>query len=120
MQPARRIAHRLLDILDAIDAIQSALEGETYETFVAHRIKRPAVERYFEIISEASRHVPSSVKEREAVIPWKKIADLGNVLRHAYHSTNPAILWDIYENQLSDLEAAIRNALPDYPDVEND
>lgn len=117
MKHERRIAHRLLDILDAIDDIRSALAGVSYETFVSHRIIRPAVERYFEIISEASRHLPESIKERNAASSWRRIADLGNVLRHAYHDTNPAILWDIYSHHLDPLEAAIREAQTDYPDV---
>jgi len=118
MKIERRIAHRLLDILDAIDDIRNTLAGESYDTFVLDRLKRPATERFFEIISEASRHVPASVKQREAAIPWQKVADLGNVLRHGYHHTKPEVLWDIYQNYLSELEAAVRRALPDYPDVE--
>lgn len=119
MNPERRVAHRLLDILDAIEDIRAALDGESYESFVEQPIKKAAVARFSEIISEASRHVPELVKQRDAEIPWKKVAGLGNILRHAYHDTNPAILWDIYQNHLSPLEAAIRRAQPDYPDVEN-
>jgi uncharacterized protein with HEPN domain len=120
MNPARRIAHRLLDILEEIDTIREVLDGETFETFRNHRLKRPAVERMFEIISEASRHVPDEVKSAHRGVPWRKVAGLGNVLRHDYPETNPAILWDIYENHLSQLEDTIRAAQPHYPDVEND
>jgi len=117
MKPERRIAHRLLDILDAIEDMRSALAGMEYDAFSSHRIVRPAVERYFEIISEASRHLPETLKEKNAMISWRKIADLGNVLRHAYHDTDPAILWEIYTVHLDPLEAAIRAAQADYPDV---
>jgi uncharacterized protein with HEPN domain len=118
MKPARRIAHRFLDILEAIDDIRDLLNGETLETFRGNRFKRPAAERLLEIISEASRYVPDAVKSSHSGVPWRKVAGLGNILRHAYHETNPAILWDIYENYLSQLEDAIRAAQPDYPDVD--
>lgn len=117
MKPERRTAHRLLDILDAIEDMRSALAGMNYDAFVSHRVIRPAVERYFEIISEASRHLPESIKEKSAAISWRRVADLGNVLRHAYHDTDPAILWDIYAHHLDTLETAIRAAQADYPDV---
>ena len=96
MKQERRAAHRLRDILDAIAAIKTILHGKDYETFASHQLIRPAVERYFEIISEAALHLPASVKDGIVEIPRRKVADLGNVLRHAYHNTDPAILWDIY------------------------
>lgn len=119
MKAQRRIAHRLLDIVDAIDNIRTALEGCTFETFRTHSLIRPAVERYFEILCEASRHVPENVREANPDIPWRKVADLGNVLRHAYFNTDPAILWDIYANHLDQLEAVVRRAQRDFPDVDS-
>jgi uncharacterized protein with HEPN domain len=120
MNPSRRIAHRLLDMLEEINRIRETLDGETFESFRNHRLKRPAVERMLEIISEASRHVPDEVKSGHHNVPWRKIAGVGNILRHSYHETDPAILWDIYENHLSQLENTIRAVQPRYPDVEND
>lgn len=115
MNPARRTAHRFIDILEAIGDIRHILDGRTLEQLRADRLRRPAVERCFEIISEASRHVPDEVKSASGEIPWKKVAGLGNILRHAYQDTNPAILWDIYENHLSDLEQASARPNPTTP-----
>ena len=117
MDQARRIAHRMVDMLDAIADIRDVISNETFESFAKHRIKRPAIERYLEIISEASRHIPVDIKTRDGRIPWQKIANLGNILRHAYHTTNPEILWDICQNHLSELEAAVRRAQPEFPNV---
>ncbi len=119
MRPERRAAHRLRDILDAIAAIKTIRHGTDYETFAPHQLIRPAVERYFEIISEAARHLPVSVKDGIVEIRWRKVADLCNVLRHAYHNTDPAMLWHIYSHDLDTLEAAIRRAQGDFPDVGN-
>lgn len=104
---ARRPEHRLLDILDAIGDIRSALASETFESFSRDRVKKAAVERYFEIISEASRHIPDEHKTRFGRIPWRSVADLGNLLRHAYQNTDPLLLWNIYRRDLSALEAAV-------------
>ena len=41
-----------------------------------------AVIRSLEIISEASRHLPSEMKERYPAVPWPKIAGAGNIYRH--------------------------------------
>jgi uncharacterized protein with HEPN domain len=92
-----RIAH----IDTAIDDIRGALAGQTKASFTDNMMLRLAVERLLEIISEASRHIPVDMKAKEPNINWRRLADLGNWLRHAYHRTDPGILWDMIENDLA-------------------
>jgi uncharacterized protein with HEPN domain len=80
-----RIAH----IDTAIDDIRGALAGQTKASFTENMMLRLAVERLLEIISEASRHIPVDMKAKEPNINWRRLADLGNWLRHAYHRTDP-------------------------------
>jgi uncharacterized protein with HEPN domain len=69
---------------------------------------RAAFERFLEIVSEASRHVPDDWKANYGPdIPWREVGDLGNVLRHAYHRTDVRALWLVYEDDLDPLEAAV-------------
>jgi hypothetical protein len=44
------------------------------------------VERGIEIISVAGRHLPHDVKSRHAAVPCPRVAAIGNVLRHGYHT----------------------------------
>jgi uncharacterized protein with HEPN domain len=99
------LADRLRHVLDAINDINHILEGKSHDEFVADRIMRAATERLLEIISEASRRVPEDIKARQPQIPWQRVADLGNILRHAYHNTNPDIIWRIATNDLAPLQA---------------
>ena len=103
---------RLLHIRGAIASIRTVLEGRTIDD-VAHDLAlKPAFERYLEIISEASRHVPEQMKERHgAAIPWQKIAGLGSVLRHAYQHSNLRV----YTDDLDALEGAIEAMLAATP-----
>jgi uncharacterized protein with HEPN domain len=65
-------------------------------------------ERFLEIPSEASWSIPDEWKQEFGPsIPWRQVADLGNVLRHAYHRTDLLLLWSVYENDLGPLETAI-------------
>jgi uncharacterized protein with HEPN domain len=45
------------------------------------------------MISEASRRLPDQLKDRYPEIPWKKVAGIGNVLRHDYENVVPDALW---------------------------
>jgi uncharacterized protein with HEPN domain len=92
-------------MLDAINDINQILEGKSRDDFAGDRLLRVATERLLEIISEASRHIPEDIKGREVEIPWQRVADLGNRLRHAYHRVDPDILWQIVKHDLAPLRA---------------
>jgi uncharacterized protein with HEPN domain len=102
------IGERFAHIDAAIDNIREALADQTKATFTDSLILRLAVERLLEIISEASRHIPSDMKAGEPQINWRRLADLGNWLRHAYHRTDPGILWDMVANDLEPLKMFVK------------
>jgi uncharacterized protein with HEPN domain len=71
--------------------IDSLVASISREEFANDRVRRLAVERLLEILSEASRHVPKTLQEASD-IPWRDIADLGNLLRHAYHRVDADVV----------------------------
>jgi uncharacterized protein with HEPN domain len=96
---------RLLDILEAIVAIEMMLAGVSLEQFNADQMRRMATERYLEVICEAARRLPEEVKQSAPEIDWRKMNDFANWLRHAYHSTSVDIVWDIVQNRLPVLKS---------------
>jgi uncharacterized protein with HEPN domain len=107
----RIISPRLADIVEAIDRIDSVLNGVTLEAFELDWEKRWLVERGIEIISEASRHLPNDLKTRQAAIPLSKVAGIGNVLRHDYDRAAPDVLWKLVRDDLPVLGKACREEL---------
>lgn len=101
---------RLADIVDAVEHIHAALDGATYETFNSAWDKRWLVERGFEIISEASSHLPVALKARNPEVPWGKVAGIGNILRHEYQRVAPDILRATAHENLPLLEKVCRAA----------
>jgi uncharacterized protein with HEPN domain len=104
---------RLVHILDAIGNIQQFLAGKTAAHFSEDTFLRLAVERSFEIISEASRRLPEDVKARATGIDWLGVADLGNRLRHTYHRIDANLLWEIAERDLPPLKAFVERTIRD-------
>jgi uncharacterized protein with HEPN domain len=102
------VGERIAHIDMAIDNIRTAMAGQTKTSFAVDVMLRMAVERLLEIISEASRHIPPDTKITEPGINWRRLADLGNWLRHAYHRTDPGIMWDMIENDLEPLKIFVR------------
>lgn len=70
-----------------------------------------AIERAFEILSEASRHLPLELKSRYPTLNWRGIADIGNVLRHAYDGVNRFQLWDIMAVDIPMLRSVVLKEL---------
>ncbi len=84
---------RLTNILEAIARIRAVLGDVTLAEFEADWQRQWLVERGFEIISEASRHLTPDLKSQHPHIPWRKVADIGNVLRRDYGNVAAPILW---------------------------
>ena len=101
------VSSYIADILQVIDRIESILTRHDYKSFGDDFAARMATERGLEIISEASRHLPPACKVREANIPWRKIAAIGNVLRHAYRKVEIETLWKMCKEDLAPLREAV-------------
>jgi len=78
-----------------------------YATFASDDMARLAVERCLEIVSEASRRIPDADKARFPDVPWRKIAGIGNILRHDYDDIAPKIVWATVTGELSSLRRAV-------------
>ena len=102
-----RTMDRLGHILAAITTIGDYTAGKTLADFQSDRLLADAVERNIERLSEASRHLTDELKAGYPDIPWREIADIGNVLRHAYDRVAPERIWQIITDDLAHLGEAV-------------
>lgn len=98
---------RLLDILDALHGIEITLQGKTYDDYADSILLQRGVERWLEIISEASRYVPEDMRARAPEIPWVSIEMFGNKTRHEYQTLSPKRVWRVATEDLLPLKAAV-------------
>ena len=52
--------------------------------FAADDLVTDAVLRNLELLGEAAKQIPDSVRDRHPEVPWRRIAGLRDVLAHAY------------------------------------
>ena len=105
------VEDRLSDIRSAISQIERITSNMTLKGFASDSTIRAATERFLEIACEASRRLPDDIKQREPQIAWRKMVDFGNLLRHAYQSTNTESVWDIVQNDLPTLKAFVERSI---------
>lgn len=101
----------LQDICDSAEAIQSYVQGLSFQTFSQDRMRSAAVIREFEIIGEAVGKLPDELKSRFPDIPWREIRDFRNLLIHEYFGVDLEIVWDAIGAELPALLSAARSIL---------
>ena len=107
----RTLALYLKDILEAIERIESYVEGCSFEQFAENTLVIDAVVRNFEIIGEATKHIPVEIKQENPLIRWKDMAGMRDKLAHEYFGVDTEILWKTSVNRLSVLKPQIEDLL---------
>ena len=111
MQPEQRDTALLWDILQAARRAIEFTQDKTFADYQASPLLQYAVERALEIVGEAANRVTVEFQGTHPEIPWRKVADMGNWLRHAYEKTEDRILWDTIQEGLPALAAAVKRLL---------
>ncbi len=95
------------DILDSIQDIENFIQEMSYNDFKDDRKTINAVVRSIEIIGEASKKIPKSLRNSRQEIPWKKIAGMRDKLTHAYFGIDLEIIWKVASEEIKQIKPGI-------------
>lgn len=113
MSSKRTYLDYLRDIVAYAEKAQSFVEGMDFRKFVANEEKVLAVIRALEVIGEAARQIPTSVRERYVEIPWQDMVAMRNVVIHGYFGVDIEVIWRTVRDDLPPLRAAAARMLAD-------
>ena len=103
----------LQDILGSVGDIEDFVEGMSFEQFAVDRKTLNAVVRSMEIIGEAARNIPASVREKYGEVPWKRMIGMRNKVIHGYFGVNVKTLWNTVKDDLPPLKQLVQKMLKD-------
>ena len=92
-------------------------DGLTAEQFERQELIYDAVLRNLELLGEAAKQIPDSVRDRYPQVPWRRIAGLRDVLAHAYFGLEGETIWLVVNASIPALalqldEVAMEEGLP--------
>jgi uncharacterized protein with HEPN domain len=106
------------DIISAMKSIEEFVEGLSLDEVKEDDKTSSAVIRKFEIIGEATRHVPEDLKEKYPDIPWKRMAGMRDRLIHAYFGVDYRLVWEAIKIDIPKLRPRLEEVLADLEKVE--
>lgn len=102
------------DVIDAMSKVQKFTEAMGYEDFIKDDKTVFAVTRAIEIIGEAVKKMPSTVRKRYPQIPWKEMAGMRDKLIHEYFGVNLRAIWETAKNDIPAIKPLFDKIREDY------
>ncbi len=99
-----------------LEKAELLIEGVSYEQFEADFRNNFAVIRALEIIGEASKRLPNSLRASYPEIPWKGMAGMRDRIIHGYDNVDYQIVWEFVKKDIPEIKPLVKKVLSDYTD----
>ena len=113
MSAKRVYTDYLQDIVDHAEKAMRFVHDVSFDDFGDNEEKVFAVVKMLEIIGEAARHLPKSVRDKYANIPWKQVIRMRDKMTHEYFSVDLEVVWRTVHDDLPPLRDTAKKILED-------
>lgn len=101
---------RLLDIAEEIEGIERYADRGK-EAYDADELIRAWMLQRIQVVGEAVTRLSTEMKDRNPDVPWRRIADMRNLLVHSYFNVDPEVVWAVVADEVPVLKNQIHHLL---------
>jgi uncharacterized protein with HEPN domain len=101
------------DILSSIDKIESFVGTMSFDEFMKDEKTKSAVIREIEVIGEATKNIPESIKDKSPDLPWKDMARIRDKIIHSYFGIYYETIWKVIKERLPEIKQSVSKLLKD-------
>jgi uncharacterized protein with HEPN domain len=99
--------------MEAIEDIEAFVGDINFDNFRADKKTLSAVVWKLEVIGEATKNIPASVRSKYKDLPWKDMAGMRDKISHLYFGIDYKIVWEVIRKKLPILKPAIQKMIDD-------
>lgn len=111
MRGKRGYLDSLQDMIDYALKAEAFTRDKTIQDFMQDEVLLFAVARVLEVIGEASKQVPASIKDQYSQVPWRSIAGIRDKIIHQYFGIDAEVLWVTVNEDLPKMRHVVSNML---------
>lgn len=101
----------VIDILDAIRAVEAFTADLDFDAFLADRKSKDAVVRNIQVLGEAANRISAELRATTPQIEWMLIIRSRHIVVHDYFGIDYEIIWRIKEVHLPPLAIDLEQIL---------
>lgn len=110
----REIGDYLQDILEAMTDAIAFTDGMKFKDFCEDTKTVYAVIRAIEVIGEATKNIPTAIRNKYPDIPWKEMAGMRDKLIHEYFGISLERLWFTVNKDIPGIKPNIINVIREF------
>ena len=117
---ARDYVDYLTDMVQAATKATEFVRGMTFEQFESDDRTLFAVVRALEVVGEAAKRIPESMRAQHPMVPWSSMTGMRDKLIHEYFGVNQKVVWKTVTEDLPPLIPTLQRLLNAVSEEEDD